>query len=114
MIQHLGIMRLLDLINAVNEHTNKSLPYALVATLYDRRNSISRQVLEQLNENFDGSMLKSINNIDTRLRESALVGEPITVFAPKTRASKNYRQLASELNKVITKYGVELCVEKRN
>lgn len=101
-----GLIRLLDVIDAVQQHTNQHLNHMLVVTLYDQRNSISRRVLEQLQESFRDHILSTIIFVDTRLRESSVIGEPIIVFAPKTRASKNYRQLAREMHQILESNGV--------
>jgi len=66
--------------------------------LFDKRNNISLRVLEQLQENFSQNLLKSMIGIDTRLRESAVVGEPIILFAPQSRASEQYRLLSAEIS----------------
>ena len=91
-----GLSRLLDIVAAVQERTNPHLTCHLVATLYDKRNRICRSVLEQLRDNFPDIMLDTVIGVDTRLRESPAVGEPIILYAPRTRASQQYRQLARE------------------
>jgi len=92
-----GLMRLQDVVKAVQQHTNPDLDYLLAVTMYDKRNRISRQVLSQLQENLGDKFLSTIIGIDTKLRESAVVGEPIITYAPQSRASQFYRQLAVEL-----------------
>lgn len=92
-----GLMQLLDVINYVTQQTNPDLSYCLFASMYDQRNLISRQVLENLQEHFNVSLCESIIRVDTRLRESAMVGEPIQIYAPRTRAAEEYRQLAEEI-----------------
>lgn len=92
-----GLLRLLDVIKAVREHTNPSLDYLIFATLFDVRNTISRRVLEELQEHFAGHLLQTVIRLDTRLRESPMAGEPVIQYAPRTRASQEYRALAKEL-----------------
>jgi chromosome partitioning protein len=87
---------LLDIIDAVRERTNPGLGVMLVATLYDQRNLIARKVLEQLQTRFASRMFDTVIGVDTHLRECPVVGEPIIVYAPNTRASQQYRQLARE------------------
>lgn len=92
-----GLLRLLDVIEAVRQHTNPSLDYFIFATLFDVRNAISRRVLEELQEHFAGHLLQTVIRLDTRLRESAMAGEAVIQYAPRTRASQEYRALAQEL-----------------
>ena len=42
-------------------------------------------------------LLKTVIEIDTKLRESPVFGEPITRYAPQTRGAQQYRALAKEL-----------------
>jgi chromosome partitioning protein len=90
------LVSLLDIIDAVRQRTNPGLGVMLVATLYDQRNLIARKVLEQLQTRFASRLFHTVIGVDTHLRECPVVGEPIIVYAPNTRASQQYRQLARE------------------
>ncbi len=95
-----GLNRLLDIVAEVQQHTNPHLRYHLLATLYDRRNNICRTVLEQLQTHFSTAMFDTVIGVDTRLRESPVTGEPVLLYAPRTRAAEQYRQLATEVEKL--------------
>jgi chromosome partitioning protein len=92
-----GLMRLLDIVNAVQQRTNPGLEYGLFVTLFDGRTLISRRIHEQLQQNFPNEIFETTIGMDTRLRESAMANEPIITYASKTRASSQYRSLATEL-----------------
>ncbi|MGB9672732.1 MAG: ParA family protein [Anaerolineales bacterium] len=92
-----GLLRLLDVIEAVKQHTNPALDFAIFVTMYDSRNRISQLVLAELKQHFEGRVLATPIRIDTRLRESPMSGEPVILYAPRTRASQEYRSLTSEL-----------------
>lgn len=100
-----GVIRLLDIIKVVQQKTNPKLDYQILATLFDKRNSICQKVLEQLRANFSERIFQSVINVDTRLRESAVVGETILEYSPKSRASENYRQLSQEIIQSLEKNG---------
>jgi len=91
-----GIMRLLETIEAVHERTNPHLRHRILPLMYDQRNTINREMLKRMQENFAGNIFKNVIGIDTRIRECAVAGEPVTQYAPSTRASKQYRQAANE------------------
>jgi chromosome partitioning protein len=93
-----SLTRLLDIVAVVRERTNPGLTCFLVATLYDQRNRICQGVLEQLRGNFPDQLLDTVIGVDTRLRECPAAGEPITRYAPRSRASQHYRHLARELH----------------
>ncbi|MCP4537014.1 MAG: ParA family protein [Chloroflexi bacterium] len=88
--------RLLEAVTIVRKRTNPHLTCYLVATMYDKRNRICQGVLQQLRWHFPTQLLDTVIGVDTRLRESPATGEPITLYAPRTRASQQYRQLARE------------------
>lgn len=93
--------RLVDVVSAVKQRTNPGLRWHLLVTMFDTRNRICRGVQNQLQINFGQNLLQTVIGVDTRLRESPAVGEPITVYAPRTRASRQYRNLAQELHQLI-------------
>jgi chromosome partitioning protein len=92
------LLRLLDVVEAVRTRTNPDLSCYLLATMYDQRTRIGQGVLEQLKLRFPGRLLDTVIGVDTRLRECPAAGEPITVYAPRTRASRQYRRLAREFH----------------
>lgn len=92
-----GLLRLLDIIQAVRQHTNPRLDYYIFITMFDGRNLISRRVLEELRQHFEDRLFQTVIRMDTRLRESPIAGEPVVVYAPKTRASQEYRSLSDEI-----------------
>ena len=85
------------LIRLVRNKTNPILRYRLLITMYDRRGSFHRRVLEQVRAHYHNAILKTVIGFDTKIKESQLMGLPVTVHAPKTRAAMQYRALAEEL-----------------
>jgi len=96
-----GLSRLLDIVAEVHKRTNSELTYHLLATMYDQRNNICKRVLTQLQTHFGPSMFKAVIGVDTRLRESPVTGEPILLYAPRTRAAEQYRVLAQEVSELL-------------
>ncbi|MCG3207928.1 MAG: Sporulation initiation inhibitor protein Soj [Anaerolineae bacterium] len=92
---------LLEVISAIKQRTNPGLDWHLLATMYDQRNRISCGILDQLKHAFPGQLLDTVIGVDTRLRESPAVGEPISMYAPRTRASRQYFDLAREIHQKI-------------
>jgi chromosome partitioning protein len=85
------------LIQRVREKTNPRLAYRVLVTMFDRRNSICRVILHQMQRGLSKALFKTIIEIDTKLRESPVFGQPITLYAPETRGAQQYRALAKEL-----------------
>ena len=93
-----GLGAVLDLVTRVRERTNPSLSYRILATMFDRQNRVHRTVLEQLRGAFPAAVLETVIEIDTKLRESQVFGQPITRYAPNSQAALQYRALAEELS----------------
>jgi chromosome partitioning protein len=93
-----GLGEVMDLIARVRARTNPNLSYRLLVTMYDRRNRVHRTILEQLRGAFGSAVLDTVIEVDTKLRESPVFGQPITRYAPKSRAALQYRALAEELS----------------
>jgi chromosome partitioning protein len=96
-----GLVRLIETVDAIKEHTNPTLDFNLLAVMYDQRNSICREVLNKLQENFSAKLFSTVIGVDTRLKECVATGQPITQYDPKTRATQQYGMLAGELEQLV-------------
>jgi chromosome partitioning protein len=85
----------------MRERINTGLDYRVLVTMYDGRNRISRLILEQLQHELGQLLLKTIIQVDIKLKESSAWGKPITRYAPRSRAAQQYRDLAQELLETI-------------
>jgi len=92
-----ALREMLSLIRVVRQQNNASLRYRLLLTMYDRRNRIHRGLNEQIRAAFQNAVFDTVIETDTRLRESPVFGLPITEYAPDSRSSIQYQQLAEEL-----------------
>jgi chromosome partitioning protein len=92
-----GLLRLLDLVDIVKERSNQYLGFYIFVVMYDGRTLVSQRILEQLRSRFPENLLDTLIGLDTRLRECAIIGEPVVSYAPKTRASLQYQNLTAEI-----------------
>lgn len=91
------LQHVFELIRLVRQKTNDSLQYRILITMYDRRNRICERILGQMKTAFSHAIYDTIIEVDTKLRESPVVGKPITLYYPNTRGARQYRALAEEL-----------------
>jgi chromosome partitioning protein len=96
-----GLVRLIETVDAIKEHTNPDLDFNLLAVMYDQRNGICRDVLQKLRENFSAKLFNTVIGVDTRLKECVASGQPINQYDPKTRATQQYTLLAGELESMV-------------
>jgi chromosome partitioning protein len=96
-----SLRNMLSMIRNVRERTNPELRYRLVLTMFDKRNRIHSDLHDQIRRVFGDAVFNSVIEIDTKLRESPILNQPITTYAPNSRGSEQYRQLAEELRQYI-------------
>jgi len=92
-----ALRQVVRLIRNIRQRSNPALRYRLLLTMLDRRNGLHRSLAEQIRRAFGGAVFASEIEIDARLREAPVFGQPITEYAPSSRGALQYRQLASEL-----------------
>jgi chromosome partitioning protein len=92
-----ALRNMMSMIRRVREDNNPNLAYRILVTLLDRRNRTHRNIHEQLRATFGNGVFTTTIETDTKLRESPLVGQPITTYRPNSRGSMQYRILAQEL-----------------
>jgi hypothetical protein len=66
-------------------------------TLYDTRTKLAREVLGELRSKFREYLMESTVNFNTKLKEAASFGQPITEYDPGSRGYKDFVNLAREL-----------------
>lgn len=98
-----ALRNMMALIRQVRTLGNPNLRYRLLLTMFDKRNGIHRSLAEHLRNSFSSGVLDTVIEIDTRLRESPLVGLPIVFHATKSRSALQYRFLAQEILNYVKK-----------
>ena len=92
-----ALRNMMSLVRKVRTDDNPALAYRILVTMLDRRNRSHRTIQSQLENTFGDGLFKSVIEIDTKLRESPILGLPITEYKSNTRGAEQYRVLAQEL-----------------
>ncbi len=92
-----SLRQVMGMVKLVREKMNPNLTHRLLVTMYDRRNKISRVILDQMRRELSDILFSTIIEVDARLKESPAFAKPITLYAPNTRGAQQYRALAKEL-----------------
>ena len=93
-----GLSQLIYTINLVKERLNRGLTIeGVVFTMYDARTNLSLQVVENVKENLNQKIYKTIIPRNVRLAEAPSYGLPITLYDPKSAGAESYRKLAQEV-----------------
>ena len=93
-----GLSQLLHTINLVKERLNPRLTIeGVVFTMYDARTNLSLQVVENVKNNLNQQIYKTIIPRNVKLAEATSYGLPITIYDGKSAGAESYRQLAQEV-----------------
>lgn len=92
-----ALKTMMSAIRHLRNDQNPRLNYRILITMHDRRNCIHRNINEQIQATFGEGLFETVIEIDTKLRESAAVGIPITHYKPHTRSALQYTALAEEI-----------------
>ena len=96
-----GLGQLLNTINLVKKHLNKSLEIeGALLTMYDIRTNLSNQVVKEVKKYFDDKVYKTVIPRNVRLSEAPSFGMPITMYDPKSKGARSYEKLAKEFLKM--------------
>lgn len=93
-----GLSQLIHTIDLVKERLNKRLVMeGVVFTMYDARTNLSLQVVENVKDNLQQNIYKTIIPRNVRLAEAPSYGQPITIYDPRSAGAESYRLLAEEV-----------------
>ena len=93
-----GLSQLLHTINLVKERLNSKLEVeGVVFTMYDARTNLSLQVVENVKNNLNQQIYKTIIPRNVKLAEAPSYGLPITIYDSRSAGAESYRQLADEV-----------------
>ena len=93
-----GLSELLYTIELVKERLNSKLEIeGVVFTMYDARTCLSLQVVENVKENLQQKIYKTIIPRNIRLAEAPSHGLPINLYDSKSAGADGYRKLADEV-----------------
>ena len=91
-----GLTQLIHTIELVQERLNSSLQIeGVVFTMYDARTNLSLQVVENVKDNLNQNIYKTIIPRNIRLAEAPSYGMPINMYDPKS--AESYMQVADEV-----------------
>ena len=90
--------QLLHTISLVKERLNENLQIeGVVFTMYDARTNLSLQVVENVKNNLDTTIYKTIIPRSVRLAEAPSHGLPINKYDSRSTGAESYRMLAKEV-----------------
>ena len=93
-----GLSQLMRTIELVRASTNPALQIeGVVLTMFDGRNNLARQVMDDVKSHFGDRVFKSVIPRNVRLSEAPSFGKPVLLYDIGSRGSQGYLALAEEL-----------------
>ena len=93
-----GLSQLIHTVELVKDRLNPILEIeGVVFTMYDARTNLSLQVVENVKENLEQNIYKTIIPRNVRLAEAPSYGTPINQYDPRSSGAESYMRLAEEV-----------------
>jgi len=93
-----GLSALIATIRKIRETLNPKLSIeGLLRTMFDKRNSLSKEVSKQLQTHFGDKVYETIVPRNITLAEAPSYGEPVISYDPSSKGAKAYIALADEI-----------------
>lgn len=106
-----GLSQLLNSAGLIKKNLNPQLKIeGIVLTMFDTRNNLSHQVVEEIKSHFGDKVFEAIIPRNVRLSEAPSHGKPITIYDSKSIGSKRYLSLAQELDDRVQKRKAEALI----
>lgn len=95
-----GLSQLLNTVQRVRQGLNTSLDLlGVVVTMYDKRTSLSEQVMQEIKGYFGEKMFNTVIPRNVRLAEAPSFGKTIFEHDRWSKGARSYKQLAKEVGK---------------
>ncbi len=92
-----GLSKQLETLSILCKRCNQQIGVRVLASMYDIRTKMAREILAELRKNFSDRMFKTIVNFNTKIKEAASLGQPICEYDPVSKGNKDFRAFADEV-----------------
>ena len=92
-----GLSKQLDTLGVLCRQCSQQINVMVLASMYDIRTKMGREILGELRKQFSDKMFKTTVNFNTKLKEAASLGQPISEYDPASKGHKDFESLAEEL-----------------
>jgi len=92
-----GLSKQLETLNILCERCGQQINVRVVASMYDIRTKMAREIMAELRSCFGERMFKTIVNFNTKLKEAASFGQPIGEYDPASKGRSDFIALAEEV-----------------
>lgn len=95
-----GLTQLMKTVDTVTRRLNPSLSVmGILLTMFDSRTKLSTQVADEVKKYFGKKLFRTVIPRTVKLSEAPSFGQPISVYAPKSKGAKAYENFCREVLK---------------
>lgn len=92
-----GLSKQLETLSILCERCENNINVHVLASMYDIRTKMAREILAELRSHFGDKMFKTIVNFNTKIKEAASFGQPINEYDPASKGRFDFSALADEI-----------------
>ena len=92
-----GLSKQLETLHVLCGQCSQDINVMVLPSMYDIRTKMGREILGELRKHFSGQMFKTVVNFNTKLKEAASLGQPISEYDASSKGNRNFQSLADEL-----------------
>ncbi len=92
-----GLSRQLETLSMLCRRCDQEVDVRVLASMYDIRTKMAREILGELRSHFGDKMFKAIVNFNTKIKEASSFGQPISEYDPASKGQRDFCSLAEEI-----------------
>jgi len=92
-----GLSKQLETLSILCKRCQQKVDVRVLASMYDIRTKMSREILAELRSRFGDRMFRTIVNFNTKIKEASSFGQPINEYDPASKGQQDFHALALEV-----------------
>jgi len=92
-----GLSKQLETLNVLCDRSGRQVNVKVLASMYDIRTKMAREILAELRSHFADKMFSTIINFNTKIKEAASFGQPVSEYDPASKGRMDFSTLAEEV-----------------
>ena len=92
-----GLSKQLETLSILCRRSNQHVNVKVLASMYDIRTKMAREILAELRGHFGDKMLKTIVSFNTKIKEASSFGQPISEYDSASKGQRDFCSLAEEM-----------------
>jgi chromosome partitioning protein len=92
-----GLSKQLETLSILCRRCSQHVNVRVLASMYDIRTKMAREILAELRDHFGDKMFKTIVRFNTKIKEASSFGQPISEYDPASKGQRDFYSLAHEI-----------------